>query len=582
MRSLFVLLLLFLWGQSYAEQIFLLYDGACGAQLRYQRTVADSPRMDYYSYSLPAGFGMRIMLETDGEGAAVQQQLPEGYLQCSDARLTTELADRINEAQDHFFIVQPLAEGGYRIEPVVMAAVMEEMGTSIRYRSPFAVFAFDTENSVIGINLDNGNEGATVTFEGMEGQGCQASYLLRQYNPGAAYPYIVYRLVPGLGIVERQLTGDGRSNQDETIAASQVDDLPLADYLEAQCANRQREVSFVPLYIDAQAESGQSVTESSKPVISSPAAKVVPVSTSTVETVDLSETQLPVTEHEVARGETLYAIARRYGVSVEDIKRNNGLRDNTIFVGQRLRIDSDAAVAEPVVADPIVEERPLYSPPVRVPANEPTPDPIVAVPGISASSADYAGSDYHIVQPGETFASLALRYGYTTQRFKAFNNLSDAQVARVGQRLKTTDCTCPTVSEDPVQPGGGNPMPEPPRPSDYVTGTPTPPAPVRNEAAYPSYYPPPPVVAPAPNVIAPAATPVEHRPQAGTSPAYASPPPPAYGAPVQQNRAIHIVQEGDSLYGIARQYRLTVEELRTLNALESADVIVPYQKLYVN
>ena len=42
--------------------------------------------------------------------------------------------------------------------------------------------------------------------------------------------------------------------------------------------------------------------------------------------------------HRVARGHTLIAIARRYGVSVSSIKRANGLRSDRIYVGQRLTI----------------------------------------------------------------------------------------------------------------------------------------------------------------------------------------------------------------------------------------------------
>ncbi len=45
----------------------------------------------------------------------------------------------------------------------------------------------------------------------------------------------------------------------------------------------------------------------------------------------------PIT-HVVQRGETLMAIARRYNVRVLDIKRENGLRSDTIRAGQTLRI----------------------------------------------------------------------------------------------------------------------------------------------------------------------------------------------------------------------------------------------------
>ncbi|MEM8585874.1 MAG: glucosaminidase domain-containing protein [Bacteroidota bacterium] len=48
---------------------------------------------------------------------------------------------------------------------------------------------------------------------------------------------------------------------------------------------------------------------------------------------------LPVEQyHTVIRGETLYAISRRYGMTVDQIKQLNGLSGNTIQIGQRLRV----------------------------------------------------------------------------------------------------------------------------------------------------------------------------------------------------------------------------------------------------
>ena len=44
--------------------------------------------------------------------------------------------------------------------------------------------------------------------------------------------------------------------------------------------------------------------------------------------------------HVVQAGETLYRISRMYDVSVEDIRRWNGLSGNTISVGQRLIVSA--------------------------------------------------------------------------------------------------------------------------------------------------------------------------------------------------------------------------------------------------
>ena len=47
--------------------------------------------------------------------------------------------------------------------------------------------------------------------------------------------------------------------------------------------------------------------------------------------------------HRVGRGETLWSIARRWGVTVADLKRVNGLTGDAIYVGQKLLIPAPGA-----------------------------------------------------------------------------------------------------------------------------------------------------------------------------------------------------------------------------------------------
>lgn len=55
------------------------------------------------------------------------------------------------------------------------------------------------------------------------------------------------------------------------------------------------------------------------------------------------------------------------------------------------------------------------------------------------------------------------------------------------------------------------------------------------------------------------------------------------GQPATQGKTgYYLVYRGDSLYGIAQEYGLTVEELRRLNNLTKGHVIYPGQKLLVN
>ncbi|NIJ44160.1 flagellum-specific peptidoglycan hydrolase FlgJ/LysM repeat protein [Wenyingzhuangia heitensis] len=43
--------------------------------------------------------------------------------------------------------------------------------------------------------------------------------------------------------------------------------------------------------------------------------------------------------HIVEKKETLYSISKEYGVTVEELKQMNGLKDNTLSIGQELRVD---------------------------------------------------------------------------------------------------------------------------------------------------------------------------------------------------------------------------------------------------
>lgn len=76
--------------------------------------------------------------------------------------------------------------------------------------------------------------------------------------------------------------------------------------------------------------------------------------------------------HKVGAGETLPAIAQRYGVSAQDIKEWNGLRRAAVRAGQQLVIYTDAPAVAP--AAPVAQAQPK---PARKsePASEPAPAP---------------------------------------------------------------------------------------------------------------------------------------------------------------------------------------------------------------
>jgi LysM repeat protein len=101
----------------------------------------------------------------------------------------------------------------------------------------------------------------------------------------------------------------------------------------------------------------------------------------------------------VAKGDTLSLIAKRFGISLAELQKLNGITNpDQIAVGQKL----------------------------RVPA---------ATSGSSATSTSGQGKTY-AVQQGDTLFKIALRFGVTIAALQSANNISDPNKVYPGQVLK--------------------------------------------------------------------------------------------------------------------------------------------------
>lgn len=138
--------------------------------------------------------------------------------------------------------------------------------------------------------------------------------------------------------------------------------------------------------------------------------------------------------HEVAAGETLYAISRRYEISVDTILEDNENVDPShLSVGQTLlirkkgigRADEEQTQAE-------LEQ---YAEKLN-----------------NRAAAAETGYDYYVVQPKETVYSLSRRYGMTEQEFIELNDLQEGLKAGAIIRVPNgKEAAETTVGEDPAE-----------------------------------------------------------------------------------------------------------------------------------
>jgi peptidoglycan endopeptidase LytF len=119
--------------------------------------------------------------------------------------------------------------------------------------------------------------------------------------------------------------------------------------------------------------------------------------------------------HTVVSGDSLWRIATRYNISVERLKQLNGLATNSLFLGQKL------IVSEPRVAS-------------------------------STQSAAAPTSSFHTVVAGDSLWRVATQYGVSVADLRTWNKLT-SDALRLGQRLIVS---APQSSAGAVSSGNGS------------------------------------------------------------------------------------------------------------------------------
>ncbi len=126
----------------------------------------------------------------------------------------------------------------------------------------------------------------------------------------------------------------------------------------------------------------------------------------------------------VAKGDTLYSIARKYGVAVQDIATLNKLSaPYSLRVGQKLRVPGNGDIV--VAAD-------------KAPAPKPSPavTPVVAAPVAKSPTPARVQLQTVTVGAGDTLYSISRKYSVPVNDLAVMNDLSAPFRLTVGQRLK--------------------------------------------------------------------------------------------------------------------------------------------------
>jgi len=126
-----------------------------------------------------------------------------------------------------------------------------------------------------------------------------------------------------------------------------------------------------------------------------------------------------VSRYRVKRGDTLFSIARRFDVSVEQVKRLNKLKSNSVLTGQVLRIPSGKSISE-------IERKQSSEQQAKAKINKQV---------LSAKDLDKLGTNKYIVVKGDNLYSIARKNDINVSKLMELNNISLSDTLVPGQIL---------------------------------------------------------------------------------------------------------------------------------------------------
>ena len=406
MRLSLLLLGLLVVGQTSAKNYFLLYDNTCMDRLEYSYEET-RPGNEFVMYAIEVGNGEKIMLEVGLESRAPLRTLNDNVLlNCDGASniLQADLAEKVNNKIDKIYIVTPANLGDqYRVAVVNSASYFKYDGQSIVSNTQQYRFEYAMSNSTQSGDLSMGDpRGSVYYIENLPLGPCEVSAFRQTF--GRDNNYMDIYVVPEIGIVEEK-----SSQANTSFRLSRINNTPFADYVYRICG---------------QANASNQNNSNAEGVQNYNDASVLQRKGGTVQ-----EAQ-PAISHIVKKGETLFAIAKNYEISLSDIKVWNNLSTDIIYPNDQL-IVSPATEVQNYQQDFTTKGVQSYNDADAV-FGEQSPN---GMPAWSQTSGQ------HIVQSGETVQTIARMYGFTEERFRYFNQLAPSTRVKEGDFLMTTDCS---------------------------------------------------------------------------------------------------------------------------------------------
>jgi len=503
-----------------SQNVYLQYDRNCMDRLEY--SVNKSKGNPVVAYQMKLEGPKWAVLEVGNENKRYIRTLDQKITRCQVFQLNRRLVQEINLGRRKVFIVKKNASG-YNISAISKAVFYYQLGSEIELTSKDAELAFNFDSPDYDRDISLLGSQTKVYLEGVNFFNCTKGYILRKTKDKKSPAYKELTLIPEIGIIEKRSIAGSRygKSQANVVSLTSVNGKDFNGYLDEKCAKMQS--AFYDKNESNNSENATTAYDKQNNLRTNAS----PTDTKAKTADNPCGIEPSEGIHLVKQSETLYSIARRYNISLAQLRGWNELENsNTISPCQQLFVLPPATVTARQKREPQ---------PAKPTPSQPKTTTHFTEKNNSDSPFWATSTKTYRVQRGETVAALAERYGFTEARFRWMNNLSSFERIRPGQELVINQCKCPQEKR------ALSTFPEP-----------------YDAAVTPKGY-------------------------AKNSQAFSF----GAGGNSLENRVdkshwkVHVVKENETLYSISKSYNLTIDELRTMNGLAKGESIIKGQHLYV-
>jgi LysM repeat protein len=545
--------------QSFSQKsLYINVDPVCMDRYEYHINTPTIKGVEYFTYRVRQSPRDFVFLDIGSESFGMQLSVPEDAKDCRNVKFSPELIEKINTGETQLFVVRK-DEIGYNVSQVSSASYLYVDSKTLKFKAYSLDFFCNLEHSASGTNLAQGESESEIYFGGEdEANTCLKQYSFRKIPKKTCKPNVDIKIIPEIGFIS-ELAHPSPMNEDKSIwTLVRINDVSIDTYKQKICEGQTASVHMPSTYaVETTDLSGLSNSEvvmdgkiydlstNSNDVAYASTNSSIPPTEYASKSVVMSEksgtvkTIQPKAEtnkatppsikcslsstkeiHIVQQGETLYGIARRYSLSVEQLKAWNKLITNNISPCSGLKISEPTVTPKALKVTKSAEVQSYDAPTVKIVAK-------------GGEVQKQETPQHYTVLAGETVSGLAKKFGYTEERFRKLNNLGKNDALKVGQILKTTDCVCPI-------------------PSDYSA----------NSAR---------ISLPKNNIFTEKSVPTKPKEEKKDSP-----------KATFKRTTVHIVQADETLESIAARYNISIDDLLTINGIDKTEVLIPSQRLFVD